>query len=279
VEEGEGSESVSTSPASSSLNEGEGAESVSRSPSASRTFAERLLNVPSGGGWVVPWTLGTVIRVMVIWFISFLLVGHCGLPALARLFGFDRALLSDRSLALYSLCTDVIEMVVGLGVLRRCLRPYFPLPEGWFVIRWRGRWWIEMLCACLVFPLVSMLNQVNQDLLPGSTAASPWDQSLAGQDPVANLLYVLVVSFFAPIWEEAIFRGFLLPSLTRYLRVELCVGVSAAIFALAHFSIERLLPLTFLGVVMGVVFVRSRNLLAPIFLHAFWNGFALAELL
>ena len=38
-------------------------------------------------------------------------------------------------------------------------------------------------------------------------------------------------------------------------------------------------PLTFLGMLMCVVYIRSRNILAPIILHSLWNAFAFVELI
>ena len=76
-----------------------------------------------------------------------------------------------------------------------------------------------------------------------------------------------------------IFRGFLLPSFTRYFRMDVAILFSSLIFALAHFSMERLIPLTFLGMLMCVVYIRSKNILAPIILHSLWNAFAFVELI
>ncbi|CAN6863194.1 unnamed protein product [Brassica oleracea] len=56
------------------------------------------------------------------------------------------------------------------------------------------------------------------------------------QDPVAMVLYAVVVSVCAPVWEEIVFRGFLLPSLTRYMRVWCTILVSSVAFALVHFN-------------------------------------------
>ena len=53
---------------------------------------------------------------------------------------------------------------------------------------------------------------------------------------VSNGIYFVVVTVCAPIWEEAIFRGFLLPSLTRYMPVNAAVLVSALGFAGADAS-------------------------------------------
>ena len=55
--------------------------------------------------------------------------------------------------------------------------------------------------------------------------------------------------------------------------------LSSLVFALAHFSTERLIPLTFLGMLMCVVYIRSKNILAPIILHSLWNAFAFVELI
>jgi membrane protease YdiL (CAAX protease family) len=140
----------------------------------------------------------------------------------------------------------------------------------------------EILLGCALFPVVSTLNNLNSNMMPipsNTLPVSPWEQSLMSNDLVSILFYVAVVSLVAPIWEEMIFRGFLLPSITRYFRVDVAVLLSSLIFALAHFSMERLIPLTFLGMLMCVVYIRSRNILAPIILHSLWNAFAFVELI
>ena len=85
------------------------------------------------------------------------------------------------------------------------------------------------------------------------------------------MLYFAVVSNSAPIWEEAIFRGFLLPSLAKWMPVSAAVLLSSLVFAAAHFSLQRFAPLLLLGVIMGTLFVRSRNLLSSVALHSLWN--------
>lgn len=230
----------------------------------------------------MPWNGVVVAQVMILWFASFLLVGHVGLPSAVRWLGFNCQELSARGLALYSLSADVVEMFVGLFVLFQCLRPYFPLPERWFPASLRGGWIKEILLGCALFPIVSTLNNLNSNMMPipsNTLPVSPWEQSLMSNDLVSILFYVAVVSLVAPIWEEMIFRGFLLPSITRYFRVDVAVLLSSLIFALAHFSMERLIPLTFLGMLMCVVYIRSRNILAPIILHSLWNAFAFVELI
>eukprot|EP01018_Ginkgo_biloba_P000614 Gb_21879 [translate_table: standard] len=231
--------------------------------------------------WTVPWTGQTIIQVMFLWFFAFWFVGSWIIPFAAHTVGFSKDTLTYRGQALYSLVTDIAEGMVGLAILYRCLARFHPLPNDWFRISWKGNWHIDACLGCLMFPLVNRLSQINLDLLPFPSpfSASHVEQSIMARDPVAMLLYAIVVSVCAPIWEEVIFRGFLLPSLTRYMPIWSSILVSAIAFALAHFSMQRLLPLTFLGLVMGIVFVRSRNLLASILLHSLWNGFVFLDLL
>jgi len=42
--------------------------------------------------------------------------------------------------------------------------------------------------------------------------------------------------------------------------------------------VSEVLPLTMLGAVLGVVYTRSRNLLAPMLLHSLWNSITMLGL-
>lgn len=105
---------------------------------------------------------------------------------------------------------------------------------------------------------------------------SEYQVSIAMQ--VSNAIYFVVVTVCAPVWEEAIFRGFLLPSLTRYMPLTAAIAVSALSFAGAHFSLQRFLPLVLLGVIFGTLLVRTRNLLPCVLLHSLWNAYIFWQL-
>ncbi|XLT58960.1 hypothetical protein HN873_051564, partial [Arachis hypogaea] len=61
--------------------------------------------------------------------------------------------------------------------------------------------------------------------------------------------------------------------LISYRRVPTPVAIiiSAAVFTLAHFTPEAFPKLFVLGTFMGISYAQTRNLLAPITIHAFWN--------
>lgn len=223
-------------------------------------------------------------QVMLLWIASFWFVGSWIIPFLAHAAGFSKESLTHRGQALYSLLTDVAEGLAGIAILHRCLSRFQPLPSGWFQFNIKGKsWHLDVGLGCLLFPVVNLLSQINISMVPALPAppvgVSSVEQSILARDPVAMAIYAVVVSVCAPVWEEIVFRGFLLPSLTRYMPLWGSILVSAVAFALAHFNAQRLLPLVFLGVVMGVVFARSKNLLPPILLHSLWNGFVFLDLM
>ncbi|XP_048539834.1 uncharacterized protein LOC125518994 [Triticum urartu] len=233
--------------------------------------------------WAVPWTGQTITQVMFLWIATFWLVGSWIVPFLAHAAGFSKETLTHRGQALYSLVTDITEGLAGIAILHQCLGRFRPLPPGWFEFKLKGRWHWDVALGCLLFPLVNLLSHINISLVHMSSGpvagVSSVEQSIMARDPVAMVLYAVVVTVCAPIWEEIVFRGFLLPSLTRYMPLPWSILLSAAAFALAHFNVQRVLPLIFLGVVMGGVFARSRNLLASMVLHSLWNGFVFLDLM
>ena len=222
-------------------------------------------------------------QVMLLWVAAFWFIGSWVIPFAAHMAGFSKESLTFRGQALFSLVTDVTEGLAGIAILHRCLSKFNPLPSDWFKFSLRGKWLFDVVLGCLMFPLVNRLSQFNLNLLPlmpsTPVTLSSVEQSILARDPVAMALYAIVVSICAPVWEEIVFRGFLLPSLTKYMPVWCAILVSSVAFALAHFNVQRMLPLIFLGMVMGVVFARSRNLLPSMLLHSLWNGFVFLDLM
>ncbi len=124
-----------------------------------------------------------------------------------------------------------------------------------------------------------MVSLINQRLWQGQGGSNPLLQlALESQDGVALGIFFFTAAIAAPFFEEILFRGFLLSSLTRYLPVWGSILASSLLFALAHLSLSEVLPLTALGCVLGVVYTRSRSLFAPMLLHCLWNSGTLLSL-
>jgi sodium transport system permease protein len=87
-------------------------------------------------------------------------------------------------------------------------------------------------------------------------------------------LVFFLLAFSPAICEEFVFRGAFLGLLRRVVSDRRAILLSSLFFGLTHLSIFRLLPTTILGVVMGLLVVRSGSLLTSIVFHMTYNGTA-----
>ncbi len=85
----------------------------------------------------------------------------------------------------------------------------------------------------------------------------------------------------APIVEELLFRGLLLPAMGRWLRSQwLGIIASAAVFGLIHLPLyQNVASLMLLGLVLGYVYVKSGSLTLVILVHAVFNAKTIVWLL
>ena len=228
--------------------------------------------------WSIPWTGETIWEVLVL---GFFFIGQILLPLLLGGLGLSSADLSSRQRAFFSLSYYLLMAGGGLAVLWWCLRPYRPLPSDLFTLKpsWRGLLW-GLGGYLVALPLMFGVALLNQHLWQGQGGSNPLLQTvLEEKDPVALVIFFMTAALAAPLFEETLFRGFLLPSLSRYMGLPWAIGLSGFIFAAAHLSLSEILPLTLLGMVLGFVYSRSRNLLSPMVLHSLWNGATMAGLL
>jgi len=102
-------------------------------------------------------------------------------------------------------------------------------------------------------------------LLIGPYPASPLPSGW-----VESIVYALTYIVIAPLTEEPIYRGFILQA---WLRRGMWVGIvfSGFLFGLLHSQIAPLLPLTLLGIVLGLLAYRSQSVLSSILAHASYN--------
>lgn len=231
--------------------------------------------------WPVPWGGEMIWQVMVLWFLAFFGVSLILVPLTVQLLGLNPTSFGARPQAFLALFSYGTMVVVGLAILYLCLKAFLPLPNDWFRFNWRGNWFGWGLGGYLVaLPLVIVVSLLNQRLLQNQGGGNPLlDIILQGQDRTTIAVLFLMVAVLAPFFEETLFRGFFLPSLTRYLPAWGAIALSGLVFAIAHLSISDILPLTVLGMVLGYVYLRSRNLLASILLHSIWNSGSFLALL
>lgn len=83
----------------------------------------------------------------------------------------------------------------------------------------------------------------------------------------------------APVAEEVLFRGMLLPLIMKRLGAGPAVVLSSAVFALVHFHVPSFFPLFALAACLALAYIYTGSLLVPIVMHALFNGMNLALVL
>jgi membrane protease YdiL (CAAX protease family) len=85
--------------------------------------------------------------------------------------------------------------------------------------------------------------------------------------------YIVVLSVFAGICEEVLFRGTIMPALEQYGLVPAII-FSSLLFALLHGSLLSLLSTFSLGVIMAVIVIKTGSLWGGIIYHMLNNFYA-----
>ncbi|MGB8702873.1 MAG: type II CAAX endopeptidase family protein, partial [Thermosynechococcaceae cyanobacterium] len=229
----------------------------------------------------VVWPTETIWQVMVLWFTAFFGINFLLIPLLVAGLGVNPEAFSGRMQTYFALLSYGGLMVIGWGILHWSLRPYIPNVLRWLKLRWTAHWIGWGLGGYFVaLPLVLIISWLNQQLLQDQGGGNPiLDIILHSHDGVTIGLLWFLVAVCAPVFEETLFRGFFLTSLTRYMPTWQAIGLSALLFAMAHLNLGDLLPLTLLGMVLGFVYWRSRNLLSSMLLHSLWNSGSFIALL
>ncbi|CAN0896573.1 hypothetical protein LINGRAHAP2_LOCUS18583, partial [Linum grandiflorum] len=232
--------------------------------------------------WDVPWEWPTVSLTSLACGISFVLTGFVEVETLPFLgIKFEELSLDQKAEMLFldqSLTTAVV-----LGVLYSITKSFGPLPDdifrydlkepfnlrkGWLL--WAG---IGLGSAVLAIALTGFVTSTFR----GETQERDADAlvrllPLIGSSGISTGLLLAITGVLAPILEENVFRGFFMVALTKWVPIPFAVVISAAVFALAHFTPGQFPQLFVLGTLLGFSYAQTRNLLTPITIHAFWNS-------
>ena len=275
-----------------------------------------------GPKWDVPWDLPRMIAVMtaidcVFYFAGALapviVVAGGEADAAAFATATRNAFDDPSSLSDIFITAEIMTIVLGSFALAVALKPFVPLPLGWFndvlstdarernasgkkASRARnaavqkamdarrersGREAVQAILGtffalAVVTAALYATGLRGGDEQTGAASADIIEKAFAaGPRGVVNLL--LTTTVMAPVYEEIIFRGFLMASLTKFMPPSWAIALSAVIFALIHqHGVGDTAQLLAVGVACGIVYARTRDLGAAICVHAAFNGGVIA---
>jgi membrane protease YdiL (CAAX protease family) len=137
-----------------------------------------------------------------------------------------------------------------------------------------------LVALLMVLPLVALSGWLLERVWGDPGGSNPLlDLVLTSADPLALACFGFTAIVLAPLFEETLFRGVLLPVVGRQLGGSRAVLVSAAVFAVAHLSLGELVPLFVLALGLGWLRWQSGRLLPCVLMHALWNGLTFLNLL
>ena len=131
----------------------------------------------------------------------------------------------------------------------------------------------------MVIPFVLLVSFIMNLLIENQNGSNPLlEIVLNNNNYFSFILLFLTTTFLAPLFEEVIFRGVLLPILSREFGIISGITISAFIFALAHLSISEMIPLFTLGIGLGMTRLISGRLSSSVVMHSLWNGMTFLNL-
>jgi sodium transport system permease protein len=153
-------------------------------------------------------------------------------------------------------------------------------PKRTLRLAWPEKKYIVVAVALVVAlnPLVNEMRPIVESLFPVSSVLKTALSQIMSQTP-GLLTSILVFALIPAICEEFAFRGFILSGLEQQHRTRSAILLSALMFGFLHVLLslfQQLFNATFLGIVLGLLAVRSRSIVPGIVFHFLNNAFAVA---
>lgn len=222
-----------------------------------------------------PFEIASTHRVMVAWFLGFMIVGHL-LILITGAFGGG-----PQARALSTTLQPLIQGGIAITLIQRLGRrasstvplsiplrlSVGPATGGWLgLLPWT-------IAGLSVGTVLVFFGTALTATFTGEPQQTQTALELFGEHSTAEVRVAIAVAvvLFAPLFEEVLFRGFLYRNLRDLLGPIPAMAASGLLFGLVHLQPELVLPLSGLGFTLALLYERSGTLLAPIAVHAAWN--------
>ncbi len=157
-----------------------------------------------------------------------------------------------------------------LGQSPRVTFRLFPLPA-------RDLFLLTLITIAAIWP-IDLITALNTRLLPPPVDLAETLRALRPTTLPKWIVAAAAAGLVGPLGEEIVFRGMLQQSAQRHMRSGEAVLLCAFLFAAIHLQPYYLLGLLSVGVLVGVIFLRTGNLSGAVYVHGLYNLFSLAAL-
>jgi len=194
---------------------------------------------------------------------------------------FDANQFFDRSKykSLITLCLFVVQEIIFIAPLYFHVIKKYKLnfaALGFLKIKvWEAVKWIFKAYGIVIIINIFLAIIIRQlGYFPPGFGLQDSHMPIFGSSGFDISIAVIVLVFIAPIAEEILFRGFLLPTLLMKFQPVLASLLSAALFALIHMEFESMGMMMILALVLNWLFLRSKSIWPCIIFHMINNALA-----
>lgn len=149
--------------------------------------------------------------------------------------------------------------------------------DAFGMTRWRWDWLrAGVLFYLVLLPFLLFVSLIYQGIL--FSKGYPTDLQdiallLSADNPIWLRLYLgFLAVFLAPLFEECLFRGILLPLLVRNTGLGTGIFITSLAFSAIHLHLPSLIPLMVVAAALSLAYLYTRCLWVPIVMHALFNG-------
>jgi membrane protease YdiL (CAAX protease family) len=223
--------------------------------------------------WTIPWTISDVVKG-----IAFFLVALIVVSAIFLLFALLLGFLSDGEqvplTALVLVAMQLSELAMLLAAWHFSVHKY---RSGWRSLGFRypttltNAVWLVVAALILAFLSNFIYSLVIISLGVKLPQVTEPNLELFGTS-AGIAIYAVLAILVAPVAEETFFRGFVFQGLRRRYSLRRSAIVSAALFAVMHFSLITLLPAFVVGLLSVWIYLRTNSIWACIVFHAAYNS-------
>ena len=131
----------------------------------------------------------------------------------------------------------------------------------------------------MIIPIVLLTSLIMNYYFENQMGSNPLlEIVLNNNNYFAFFILFITTTILAPLFEEIIFRGVLLPILSRDFGIIVAIVISSFVFAIAHLSFSEFPPLFILGIGLACTRLISGRLISSVVMHSLWNGLTFLNL-
>lgn len=165
---------------------------------------------------------------------------------------------------------DILAITFCIFTFKKGIKTYFTLKKevsSSFILSGAFASIGVGIISSIIFLIYSMIFNSQGIDIPSPDFSIP-------KDGVYLVLFFAYTCIIAPVFEEIIFRGFILNNMRRFGNIT-AILVTSVFFSMFHFNLVQLVNPILMGIILSFIAIRSESIISCIIVHMFNNIMAM----